>query len=221
VTTIDAVVFDLDGVLVDSEQVWDRVRERLVRERGGRWLPEAQQRMMGMSSPEWTRYMAEDLGVPLTPEEISKEVVARMIAGYRERLPLLPGAVAAVERLAARWPLAVASSSNREVIEHVLAEAGLAARFAAAVSSEEVPRGKPSPDVYLEAAGRLGVPAARAAAVEDSSNGLLSAAAAGMRVIAIPNAHYPPAEEAIAHADLVLESLDQLTVAAVEALAGG
>ena len=220
-TTIDAVVFDLDGVLVDSEQVWDRVRERLVRERGGRWLPEAQQRMMGMSSPEWTRYMAEDLGVPLTPEEISKEVVARMIAGYRERLPLLPGAVAAVERLAARWPLAVASSSNREVIEHVLAEAGLAARFAAAVSSEEVPRGKPSPDVYLEAAGRLGVPAARAAAVEDSSNGLLSAAAAGMRVIAIPNAHYPPAEEAIAHADLVLESLDQLTVAAVEALAGG
>jgi HAD superfamily hydrolase (TIGR01509 family) len=221
VTTIDAVVFDLDGVLVDSEQVWDRVRERLVRERGGRWLPEAQQRMMGMSSPEWTRYMAEDLGVPLTPEEISKEVVARMIAGYRERLPLLPGAVAAVERLAVRWPLAVASSSNREVIEHVLAEAGLAARFAAAVSSEEVPRGKPSPDVYLEAAGRLGVPAARAAAVEDSSNGLLSAAAAGMRVIAIPNAHYPPAEEAIAHADLVLESLDQLTVAAVEALAGG
>jgi HAD superfamily hydrolase (TIGR01509 family) len=133
----------------------------------------------------------------------------------------LPGAVAAVERLAVRWPLAVASSSNREVIEHVLAEAGLAARFAAAVSSEEVPRGKPSPDVYLEAAGRLGVPAARAAAVEDSSNGLLSAAAAGMRVIAIPNAHYPPSEEAIAHADLALESLDQLTVAAVEALAGG
>ena len=220
-TTIDAVVFDLDGVLVDSEQVWDRVRERLVRERGGRWLPEAQQRMMGMSSPEWTRYMAEDLGVPLTPREISEEVVARMIAGYRERLPLLPGAVAAVERLAVRWPLAVASSSNREVIDHVLAEAGLAARFAAAVSSEEVPRGKPSPDVYLEAAGRLGVPAARAAAVEDSSNGLLSAAAAGMRVIAIPNAHYPPSEEAIAHADLALESLDQLTVAAVEALAGG
>jgi HAD superfamily hydrolase (TIGR01509 family) len=204
---------------VDSEQVWNQVRERLVRETGGRWPPQAQQRMMGMSAPEWTRYMAEDLGVPMTPQAISEEVVARMIATYHERLPLLPGAVRAVERLAARWPLGLASSSNRELIEHVLAEAGMAARFAATVSSEEVARGKPSPDVYLEAARRLGVPAGRAAAVEDSSNGLLSAVAAGMRVIAIPNPHYPPSGEALARASLVLGSLEELTADAVAALA--
>ena len=190
---IECVVFDLDGVIVDSEQVWDDVREQLVRERGGRWHEGAQAAMMGMSSPEWSRYMHDELGLPESPEEINDEVVRRMLERYRESLPLIDGAVDAVRRLAGRSPLGVASSSNRPLIDAVLEGAGLAARFAVAVSSEEVARGKPAPDVYLEAARRLGVEPARCAAVEDSSNGLRAAHAAGMRVIAFPNAHYPPA----------------------------
>jgi len=209
---IEAVVFDLDGVVVDTEQVWDDVREQLVRERGGRWHEGAQADMMGMSSPEWSAYMHGELGLAETPEEINDEVVRRMLARYRAELPLLDGAVEAVERLAAAFPLAVASSSNRPLIEAVLDAAGIAGRFAATVSSEEVERGKPAPDVYLEAARRLGASPERCAAVEDSANGLRSAHAAGMRVLALPNRHYPPAADALALADEVLESLDDLTV---------
>ncbi len=208
---IEAVVFDLDGVLLDSEQVWDEVREELVKERGGRWHDRAQTEMMGMSSIEWSRYMHDELGVPDPPQEISADVVRRLEEVYRKRLPLIDGAHEAVERLAARWPLGLASSSNREVIDLVLDLSGLARFFRVTVSSEEVPRGKPEPDVYLEAARGLGVPPERCAAVEDSRNGILSAKAAGMRVIAIPNQHYPPGEEALALADVTLSSLAELT----------
>jgi HAD superfamily hydrolase (TIGR01509 family) len=208
---IEAVVFDLDGVLLDSEQVWDEVREELVKERGGRWHDRAQTEMMGMSSIEWSRYMHDELGVPDPPREISADVVRRLEEVYRKRLPLIDGAHEAVERLAARWPLGLASSSNREVIDLVLDLSGLARFFRVTVSSEEVPRGKPEPDVYLEAARGLGVPPERCAAVEDSHNGIRSAKAAGMRVIAIPNQHYPPGEQALALADVTLSSLAELT----------
>jgi HAD superfamily hydrolase (TIGR01509 family) len=211
---IDAVVFDLDGVLVDSEQLWDEAREELARERGGRWHERAQRDMMGMSSPEWSRYMHDVVGLREPPEEISAEVVRRMGARYRERLPLLPGAVEAVERLAARWPLGLASSSNRPLIDLVLEVSGLGPFFRATVSSEEVPRGKPAPDVFLEAARRLGIRPERTAVVEDSENGIRAGRAAGMRVVAIPNPHFPPGKEALAEADLVLRSLDELTPSA-------
>jgi HAD superfamily hydrolase (TIGR01509 family) len=213
---IDAVVFDMDGVLVDSEQVWDAVREELVRERGGRWHEAAQRDMMGMSSPEWSRYLHEELGLAEPPEELSAEVVRRLLERYDASLPLIPGAVEAVNRLAERWPLGLASSSNREVIDHVLDVAGIAPYFRATVSSEEVGRGKPAPDVYLEAARRLGVDAARAAAIEDSRNGIRSARAAGMRVIAIPNPTFPPGEDALAEADVVLRSIEDLTPEVIE-----
>ncbi|HET9509178.1 MAG TPA: HAD family phosphatase, partial [Gaiellaceae bacterium] len=193
---IAAVVFDLDGVLVDSEQVWDEVREALVRERGGRWHERAQADMMGMSSVEWSRYLHDELGLREPPEAINDEVVRRMLDRYRKELPLIDGAVAAVERLAAHFPLALASSSNRPLIDAVLASAGLERSFRATVSSEEVARGKPAPDVFLEAARRLGVAPDRCAAIEDSASGLRAAHAAGMRVIALPNRHYPPAAEA-------------------------
>jgi len=208
---VQAVVFDLDGVLVDSEQLWDEVREQLARERGGRWHERAQADMMGMSSTEWSRYMHDVIGLAESPEEINAEVVRRLLVRYRELLPLLPGAVEAVERLAERWPLGLASSSNREVIDAVLELAGIAGYFRATVSSEEVEHGKPAPDVYLEAARRLGVDPSRCAAIEDSRNGIRSARAAGMRVIAIPNPHYPPSEDTLALADVVLQSLDELT----------
>ena len=209
-------MFDLDGVLLDSEHVWDEVREELTRERGGRWHEGAQRQMMGMSSLEWSRYMHDELGVPDPPEEISKEVVRRVETIYRRHLPAVPGARDAVERLAEHWPLGLASSSNRELIELALELLSVADRFAATVSSEEVSRGKPAPNVYLEAARRLQVEPTRAAAIEDSHNGILAAKAAGMRVLVIPNRHFPPGEDALAQADAVLESLAGLTAEAVE-----
>lgn len=213
---IDAVVFDLDGVIIDSEQLWDEVREGLARERGGRWSEQAQADMMGMSSTEWSRYMHEVIGLQDPPEEISAEVVRRLEATYREELPLIDGAWEAVARLTQRWPLAVASSSNRPIIDLVLELSGLDRFYRATVSSEEVQHGKPSPDVYLEAALRLGVDPEHTVAVEDSHNGILSAKAGGMRVVAIPNRRYPPGEGALAEADVVLEDISELTPDAVE-----
>jgi HAD superfamily hydrolase (TIGR01509 family) len=213
-----AVVFDLDGVLVETEQVWAAVRERLVTERGGRWVPEAHTAMMGMSAPEWSRYLAAELGVPMTPEAINREVVERIAASYAADLPLVDGAVEVVEALAARWPLGLASSSNRPVIDQVLELAGLSGCFQATVSSEEVARGKPAPDVYLAAAARLGVDPAACVAVEDSASGLRSAAAAGMQVVAVPNRAYPPPPELVRTADLVLGDLRELTPEVVERL---
>jgi HAD superfamily hydrolase (TIGR01509 family) len=208
---IEAVVFDLDGIIIDSEHVWDDVRQELAEERGGRWHDDASRDMMGMSSPEWSRYMREVIGLQQPPEEINAEVVRRMEAVYRERLPLIPGAAEAVERLADRWPLGLASSSNRELIDLALDASGLGRWFGATVSSEEVPRGKPAPDVFLEAARRLDARPERCAAIEDSENGILSAKAAGMRTIAVPNPQFPPAESALAEADLVLGSIRELT----------
>jgi len=208
-------VFDLDGVLLDSEQVWDAARRRYVEESGGRWVEEATPTMMGMSSPEWSAYLRDRLGVRRDPEDINADVVALVLDAYREHLPLLPGAVAAVERLALRWPLGLASSSNRPLIDAVLADSGLDRHFAVTVSSEEVARGKPAPDVYLAAVARLGAEPARCTAVEDSSNGLRAAAAAGLRVVAVPNPHYPPAPDALALADAVARDLGALTPALV------
>jgi len=212
---VTAVVFDLDGVLIASEEVWDAVRERYVRERGGRYDAEVQRAMMGMSAPEWSRYLHESAGVPDEPGAVDAAVVERMLAAYAEHLPLLPGALEAVRRLAERFPLGLASSSNRVLIDEVLELAGVAKLFGATVSSEEVARGKPAPDVYLEAARRLGVAPGDCAAVEDSHAGIRSAKAAGMRVVAIPNPTYPPDEEALAAADLVLGSLAELTAETV------
>jgi len=216
-TDVAAVIFDLDGVLVDSEHVWDEVREELARERGGRWHEGAQADMMGMSSTEWSRYMHDVLGLTDSPEEINAEVVRRMEARYAEHLPLVDVAVEAVERLARAFRLGLASSSNRPLIEVVLEKAGLADLFEATVSSEEVERGKPAPDVFLEAARRLGVPPEACAAIEDSGNGIRAAHGAGMRVVAIPNRRYPPPAEVLALADAVLKSLSDLTV---EVMAG-
>jgi HAD superfamily hydrolase (TIGR01509 family) len=217
-TMIAAVIFDLDGVLLDSEAAWDAARRALVRERGGTWTESATRDMLGMSSPEWSRYVAEELEVDLEPDAISDEVLKRILAGYRESLPLLPGAVEAVERLAARWPLGLASSSNREAIDLVLAESGLDRYFGAAVSSEEVGRGKPAPDVYLEAARRLDFSAPECVAIEDSENGIRSAHAAGMPVIALPNREFAPPADVLALADRVLDSMAELSPSLVAEL---
>jgi HAD superfamily hydrolase (TIGR01509 family) len=216
---IDAVVFDLDGDQNYSQPVWEQVRRGLVAERGGHWAPDAQRRLMGMSTPEWARYLSEDLGVGLPPAEVAATVIDRMAARYRERIPFLPGAVEAVRRLAARWPLGLASSAPAVLIETVLRAADLRSYFKVTMSTEQVPHGKPAPDIYLAVTERLGVAPSSCAAAEDSSNGLRSAAAAGLHVIAIPHPKYPPDPDALAAASLVLPALTDLTPDAVAALA--
>jgi HAD superfamily hydrolase (TIGR01509 family) len=209
-------VFDLDGVLIDSEHIWDEVREQLARERGGRWHDRAQAEMMGMSSPEWSRYMHDVIRLRDSPDAIGAEVVRRLLLRYAEELPLIEGAVEAVERLASSFRLGLASSSNRPVIDAVLAEAGISSFFEATVSSEEVACGKPAPDVFLEAARLLGVAPARCAAIEDSGNGIRAAHAARMRVVAVPNRRYPPPADALALAETVLDSIAGLSAATLE-----
>ena len=214
-----AVIFDLDGVLLDSEQAWNEAKEALVRESGGSWRDEAPTVMMGMSSPEWSAYLRDELEVPMDADAINREVVRRMQDGYRSGLPLLPGAGETVRALALRWPLGLASSSNREIIDLVLELAGFGDAFGVTVSSEEVDRGKPAPDVYLEAARRLGAEPGRCVAIEDSSNGLRSAVAAEMAVIAVPNPHYPPEADALALAQATVPVVGDVTPALVESAA--
>jgi HAD superfamily hydrolase (TIGR01509 family) len=214
-----AIIFDLDGVLLDSEQRWNEAKEALVREAGGTWLEEAPTVMMGMSSPEWSAYLRDDLGVQRDLDAINDDVVRRMHESYEDGLPLLPGALETVRALAARWPLGLASSSNREIIDVFLERAGVGDLFGATVSSEEVARGKPAPDVYLETARRLDADPRACVAIEDSANGLRAAHAAGMPVVAAPNPHYPPGDDALALAAAVVDGVGDVTPQLVEDLA--
>ena len=211
-------MFDMDGVLIDSEPVWEEVRRSLVAERGGRWLPDTQDRLMGMSTGEWARYLSSELGVGMPADEVAAAVIGAMAQRYAEHLPLMPGAVEAVTSLARRWPLAVASSAPQSLIDVVLDLSGMRPAFQAALSSERVARGKPAPDIYLAVVEMLGIAAGKCAAIEDSSNGLRSAATAGLAVIAVPHPKYPPAPDALGSARLVLSSLTELTPDTVAAL---
>lgn len=212
-----AIVFDLDGVLVDSEQVWDDVRRAIVTDRSGRWTDEATAAMQGMSTPEWARYLTT-LGAAGSPDELARAVIEAMADRYRAHVPLLPGAVEAVTALSEWWPLGVASSSPPELIRVVLMAAGLTARFRVTVSSEEVPRGKPAPDVYHAAATRLVAEPATCVAVEDSANGLRAAAAAGMVLVAVPNPHFPPPADALSLARASVRTPAGLTPELIRAL---
>src|SRR5262245_35201499 len=215
---VAAVVFDLDGVLIDSEPVWEQVRRQYVAEHGGQWRPDSQQRLMGMSTPEWSSYLATELGVEAPPARVAREVVDEVGRRYQADIPLMPGAVDAVHRMAARWPLGLASSASRPLIDRVLAATKMTSLFEVTVSTEEVRHGKPAPDVYLTVVERLAVAPAQTVAVEDSSNGLRSASAAGMVVVAVPHPRYPPAPDALARADLVIRSLDDLQPEILERL---
>ncbi len=215
---VKAVVFDLDGVLIDSEGVWDDVRRGLAAENGRPWPDDATQAMMGMSTQEWSAYLVDTLGVPGAAPDVAATVIGRMADHYRQHLPLLPGAVDTVRRLADTWPLGLASSSPRRLIDSVLEAAGLTDAFRVTLSTEEVGEGKPSPAVYLQVASRLGAHPETVVALEDSSNGLRSAARAGMHVIAVPRPAFPPAPDALQLADAVVDHLDDVTQDLVESL---
>lgn len=216
---VAAVIFDMDGVLIDSEEIWSRVRAEVVARHGGHWTEQDQRNVMGDNSRQWSAYIKRTWNVPLSEDEIFHEVLAVMIATYeRDGLSVLPGAREAVAALGARYPLAVASSSPRKLIAVALRVAGFDGAFQVTVSSDDVTHGKPAPDVYLLAAERLGMPAPRCAAVEDSSNGLRAAVAAGMATIAVPNRAFPPADDALHGVRTILTSLRDLTPNLIETL---
>ena len=215
---IEGVAFDLDGTLIESERVWGAARRDVTESGGGRWSEDAQPSMMGLSTPEWIAYMQRELGVDLDAEEIRRRVIDGVGGTYRRKLPLIRGAEAAVRRLAERWPLAVASSSPRELIELAIELIGLEDAFEVVVSSEEVARGKPAPDVYLWACELLRTPPPATVAIEDSGAGVGSAVAAQMPVILIPGSEYPPDPKVLEQADVVLDSIESLDAALVDAL---
>ena len=209
---VDAVLFDLDGVLTDSEPWWDEVRIEFARAHDRPWTPEDQHAVMGANSPEWAGIMRTRLRLEqLDPDVIQDAVVDGVVERYRTRpSPVIAGASDEVRRIAAARPVAIASSSHRRVIEAAVDALGLHDVFGAIVSSDEVARGKPAPDVYLLAAERLGVAADRCVVVEDSLNGVRAGKAAGAYVVLVPNPSVPPAGDARERADLVLDRLADL-----------
>jgi HAD superfamily hydrolase (TIGR01509 family) len=217
---VAAVVFDLDGILVDTEPYWAAAKLEVTEAHGGLWRDSAPVEMLGMSGPEWAQFMHDDLAVPVPPERIRDEVVESMLRRIAAGVPLLDGASEAVSALAERWPLGLASSADRPVIEAVLEATALTPFFQVYVASDEAGRGKPAPDVYLAVVARLHVDAAAAVAIEDSSNGMRAAKAAGMRLIAIPIDHTPVDPEVLASADVVLDTIRELTADQVERALG-
>jgi HAD superfamily hydrolase (TIGR01509 family) len=213
-----AIVFDMDGVLVDSEIWWDEVRQAFAAKRGRGWTIEDRAAVMGKNSLGWARVMRDVIEIDEPLEAIVDEVVGAMVARFDDDgAPLIDGAVTTVRRLAATYPLGVASSAHPRVIEAALRTSGLRDAFRSVTSADEVEHGKPSPDVYLLAAGRLGVPPGACLVVEDSLNGVLSARAAGMTVVLVPNEAVPPAAGADAAAHVVLRRIDELDPAAIRA----
>jgi HAD superfamily hydrolase (TIGR01509 family) len=216
--SIDTIIFDLDGVIIDTEEIWDRVRHDFALTHGGHWGKQDQPAVMGANSMRWAASMRENNGVQLSDQEIYDGIIGGLRERYARHLPLISGAAEAVAGLAREYRLGVASSSPRELIEYALELAGLRPCFACVMSSDDVGRGKPAPDVYLGACACLGASPRDAAAVEDSSSGIQAASAAGLAVIAIPNPQYPPSAEALGLADVVLGSIGELDGALVASL---
>lgn len=213
----EAIIFDLDGTLADTETVWDGIRQGLAEEAGVEWPTGATRAMMGMSTREWSTYLAEEVGLPFAPDEVAKLTIDKMAQHYREGVTLLPGAVESVRRMAAHYLVGIASSSPRVLIDAFVDVLGISDLIQVSVSTEEVERGKPAPDGFIKACALLGVEPGAAIAIEDSTNGIVSALAAGMTVIAVPPHFHPPSRELLARTT-VLESLDELTTDLVEEL---
>lgn len=207
-----AVVFDMDGILIETEPIWDTVRRRLAAEDGLTYPDSSTPIMMGLSTQEWAEHLVDVVGFEGPWQQVAQRVIDAVAEEYATGgLPVLPGAVEAVRRMAGLVPTAIASSSPRRLIDLVVARLGLGEALSVTVSTEEVLRGKPYPDGYLRACELLGVDATQSVAVEDSTNGVRSAHAAGMAVVCVPPGFHPPAEDTLALCAAVLGTLDDLT----------
>lgn len=209
-----AVIFDMDGLLVDSEPYWDAARKAWAAERGVDWGPDDHRACMGVSTQTWAEYMILRLGLDLPAEEVVARVVGRMRDMYSRGIPYKPGAVRAVQAAAERFPVGLASGSEKSLIAMLVADEPMRGKFSAVVCTDDMPAGKPAPDVYLECARQLGVDPRDCVCLEDSGAGIRSGKAAGMKVIAIPDPRFPPKPDALALADVVLTSLDEFAVEA-------
>ncbi len=208
---LQAVVFDMDGLLVDSEPVWFEARHELLQRHGKIWTEADQKRQMGVSTSTWVSYVTDRLEGAMRPDEVLNSIVGILAASYRRgHVPLLPGATEALTYCAGRYRIGLASGSPRLLIEAALTGAGWHRYFEETVSSDECAHGKPAPDVYLEVMRRMGLNAETTAVVEDSPAGILAGKAANMRVIAVPRGYTSPDDPTIGQADARLESLYQL-----------
>jgi mannitol-1-/sugar-/sorbitol-6-/2-deoxyglucose-6-phosphatase len=216
---IEAIIFDMDGVLVDSEPYWQLSREEFARDLGKVWPSTYQHLTMGRSTVEWARIMQERLEIDTPLDEISADIKRRVIAHYEQELPTRPGALEAVQLAAAHFRVGLASGSPTEIIQRVMSLTGLDRVFEVIVYGDDVPNGKPAPDIYLEALKRLGVSPERAVGIEDSGNGIRSLKAAGMRVIAAPCPGSEPSDDALALADRVIDSMELFSVEMARSLA--
>jgi HAD superfamily hydrolase (TIGR01509 family) len=215
---VEAVIFDMDGVLVDSEVYWQESREDFARAVGKIWKPEDQRQAMGRSTVGWAQLMQERLAIDMPIDDIIADMKARVIAHYEQRLPVLPGALEAVKKAASVYKVALASGSETSIIKLVMERTGLGQTFDVVVYGDTIPRGKPAPDIYLETARRLSVPPEQAVGIEDSANGIRALKAAGMYAIAVPSPAFPLPDEILTLANVALPSLEAFTVDLVRAL---
>ena len=215
---IEAVIFDMDGVLVDSEIYWDKARVEFASDRGKSWTPALQRLAMGRSTMGWARVMQTQLALDESLDDIIAEMKARVIAQYEARMPTRPGALDAVARMSERYRVGLASGSPTEIIKAVLRITGLDQIFEVMVYGDELPRGKPAPDIYFEALKRLAVAPGRSLGIEDSANGLRSLKAAGMYAVAAPSPGYPLAADVLALADAHISTLEDFTIELVQSI---
>ncbi|HEX7587278.1 MAG TPA: HAD family phosphatase [Anaerolineae bacterium] len=215
---IEAIVFDLDGLLVDSEPHWNEARRQIAAERGIEWNRDDLQVCMGVSTLTWAKYMIRRLNLDQSPDQVISRMIGAMQALYARQIPYLPGAIEAVDCAARLGPTGLASGSHRSLIDIVIADAPLRGKFQAVVCADEVPAGKPAPDVYLQAARELGVQAENCVCLEDSANGILAGKSAGMQVIAVPDHRLPPSQEILRQADVVLASLNEFNIEVIHSL---
>ena len=210
--TIEAIIFDMDGLLVDSEPYWNEARRIMAAEAGVTWNEDDHQAVMGVSTPEWVMYMIERLGLKLPPTSVEERIISTMTDLYDQRIPFLPGAVEAVCLAAKHFTTALASGSPRSLIDKVTKSPVLNGSFDLILSGDQFAHGKPAPDIYLGAAEQLNLKPSQCLCLEDSGSGILAGYRAGMKVIAVPDPRFPPAAEDLAKASEVLPSLTQFSI---------
>ena len=209
---IKAVIFDMDGILIDSEPYWNEARRIMAAGAGIEWNSDDHKAVMGVSTTQWVSYMTSRLKLDMAPAEVEAHIVGQMESLYQERIPYLPGAREAVALASDNYPTGLASGSPRILVDAVTNDDAMRGRFREIISSDEVANGKPAPDVYLEACRRLGCSPEHCICIEDSGSGIQAGKKAGMKVIAVPDSRFAPAKDKLDLADIVLCSLTEFSM---------